>query len=419
MLKWYKFLTEADMENTLTFEQLESIFRVFHLSDVALGDSKDSGEFEFTPRTPRSPLPGEDNFTKRISLAPNIRRAIFALTTLKNKHSHMTRSYYVYAGDLKTTHADDIPTIKLPVEMRRCKRDLSFQNTHNQKQVKATYGHKFGWVFSDFLQNAIKKKIAKITDNGKIKPSMEDIESINRLRRAGDPKEILQTGHSDIANLFYACVPDAYQSREEWSLEPTNLYYIGRIIPGEHKVSVPDNIVGKLKEILSSSTKKVVFKQQEIYEQQDAGLNIKYKTNALSHFIETHKGIKQLRVPSWYLQSLYSSKDDVNAMAVVAFDKWKPIGIATLSLTYDTVANDFNEESVALINLYVDPDYRGKNISTNMFKKIEKLATSYKYIEAGRRTAEMMRKRGYKSIEQEPYEIADGTIFVNKNYKAI
>ena len=68
MINWYKFLTEqvSEKKHYLSVRQIDGLFKVFHLSESVLGDSNESGGFEFTPRVPKSPLFGEDNFTKRI-----------------------------------------------------------------------------------------------------------------------------------------------------------------------------------------------------------------------------------------------------------------------------------------------------------------------------------------------------------------
>jgi GNAT superfamily N-acetyltransferase len=139
---------------------------------------------------------------------------------------------------------------------------------------------------------------------------------------------------------------------------------------------------------------------------------IKYKTNSLKFFLDSIKGIKQLRVPSWYLQSLYYKRFNEKTMAVVAFDGWTPVGIATLSETSDWVDGDY----AGLVNLYIHPTHRGLGIASTMFKKIEKLAVNYEYIVAGRRTGEMFEKRNYQKIDGDPDEISGGTFYVNKYF---
>ena len=155
-----------------------------------------------------------------------------------------------------------------------------------------------------------------------------------------------------------------------------------------------------------------VFESKVVEPKQNRPI-IKYKTKELQFFLDTFKGIKQLRVPSWYLQHLYSRGIDENAMAVVAFDQWKPVGIGTISITGDEVEGQY----VALANLYVQPEYRGNGIASQIFRKLEKLSSGFKYVEAGRRTAEMFSSRGYEKLEEEPMEIAGGFMFLNKNYK--
>jgi hypothetical protein len=142
MNKWYKFLVEqTEKEHYLSFRQLEGLFKVFHLSSKLLGDSEQTGGFEFTPRVPSSPMFGEDNFTKRISLAPNINRAIFALDSLTIKQQKYGRHFYVYAGDLRSDPSDDIDTVKLNVEIRRCNKDLSYTQRINYRELKENTLH--------------------------------------------------------------------------------------------------------------------------------------------------------------------------------------------------------------------------------------------------------------------------------------
>lgn len=144
---------------------------------------------------------------------------------------------------------------------------------------------------------------------------------------------------------------------------------------------------------------------------------IKYKSNSLKFFLETFRGIKQLRVPSWVLQSIYAHPSD-DSKAVVAFDGWKPVGIGVLSFSYDeTVYDEDDEENydVGILNLYVDPAYRGRGIASQLFKGLERLARNEKYVAGGRRTGEMLIKAGYEPTGF-GCESMNADIFYNKNY---
>jgi len=251
MINWYKFLTEQHRKQIyLSVRQLEGLFKVFHLSEQVLGDSSYTGGFQFTPRVPRQPLFGEDNFTKRISLAPNINRAIYALDSLtgkdqKEKPYMVYRDYYVYAGDLKSDPSDDIDTIKLNVEMRRCNKDLSYVDPQGYKRKYSNFEHKAGidakpWDFFGYIRSVRKKEFGGF-ECGELSDSEKRKKCFDLGTKTTGPKGLGDIGREDLQQKFYACVGDALETREEWALEPVTLYYIGKLDLEKGRVAVDED----------------------------------------------------------------------------------------------------------------------------------------------------------------------------------
>ena len=253
MNKWYKFLVEqTEKEHYLSFRQLEGLFRVFHLSSQLLGDSEDTGGFQFTPRVPSSPMYGEDDFTKRISLAPNINRAIFALDSLTIKNQIHSRDYYVYAGDLRSDPGDDIDTVKLNVEMRRCNKDLSYTDYTDKKRKYSTYSfnnnpNSYPWDFSGYKTSLRKKMFGTRYCEDLTNVDEDTLNKCYDIGRANSPARFEDVGYPEEKQKFYACVPDALATKEEWSLEPVTLHYIGKIDIPNKRVLVDENLLNFIK----------------------------------------------------------------------------------------------------------------------------------------------------------------------------
>lgn len=270
--EWKNYLKESKREYVVTFEQLESIFKVFHLSRYLLPNSEEKGNFTFTPRVPISPMDGEDNFTNRISLAPKINRAIYALDFYKKSNAYKAQNYHVYAGDLKHDYTDDIDTVKLNVELRRCSKDLYYFDKHGKKIRFGSSPDHF-WV-SHYADRIAKEKFN--VDNCDDLTDKNQKEICRKIKSAETPSDFGAEGFQEIQQKFYACVPDAAVSREEWSLKPVSLYYIGEKVMGENKVIVSERMWNQLQNILKKSTKKIkakVYDDPEIFEGQKEPLN--------------------------------------------------------------------------------------------------------------------------------------------------
>lgn len=197
LTEWREFLEEerefekqaSRGEIVVSSKKLSKVFRVFHLSTKKL--EKD-GDFDFTPRVPAHPWEDgngsvtEDDFTKRISLAPTIEKAVEAL-------GMGDASYFVYAGDIKNISTDDIKVTPLKISFKKCKKDLSIP------------GNKYGL---DFSLSKWKKKV------------------MPKQNLARKPSQL----EPELRKKFYACVPDALSSDEMWSLDGITLYRIGEYL---------------------------------------------------------------------------------------------------------------------------------------------------------------------------------------------
>lgn len=254
---WYRFLTEEVTEETfgdpyLSVGQLEKLFKVFHLSEHILGDSQHTGEFEFTPRIPREPMSGEDDFTKRISLAPNIGRAVYALDSLPLKYQKKEsyRKYYVYAGDLKADPTDDISTIKLNVELTRCNKDLSYIDTKDKSKRKYS-NYKYDssvspWNWYAFKKSLLKKELG-IEHCYQASRDPEKYNKCYPIEGSSGPLSLGYSGRDDLMQKFYACVPDANDTREEWATNNISLYFIGELDRKNSRIYVDKNSLNLIK----------------------------------------------------------------------------------------------------------------------------------------------------------------------------
>lgn len=254
---WYRFLTEGVTEEIfgdpyLSIEQLEKLFKVFHLSEDILGDSEYTGKFKFTPRVPREPMSGEDDFTSRISLAPNIGRAIYALDslTLKQQKKASHRTYYVYAGDLRSDPTDNIDTVKLNVELRRCNKDLSYIDAGDGlKRKYSNYRYDTPvspWSWYGFRKSLMKKEVG-VTNCYELTDDPEKYNKCSSIESSSGPLSFANHDRYDLMQKFYACVPDANDTREEWALTNINLYYIGKLDRKNSRIYVDPNSLDLIK----------------------------------------------------------------------------------------------------------------------------------------------------------------------------
>ncbi len=195
--RWRLFAESEEESIVLKWDEVDSIFKIFHLSSVKLGEED---EHEFTPRLPRYPMQDntgaviEDDFTPRVSVAPTIRQCYDALMKKDKK-------LYLYAADSRKLNTDNVKVLDLGAEFEKCKERLSNPSMNNMygAQVKpAPYELQY-YLMSKGLDPEYSK-----------------------------PSELPRQFMMDWKN----CVPDAGQSEvaatgEEWVLEPTNMFFIG------------------------------------------------------------------------------------------------------------------------------------------------------------------------------------------------
>lgn len=195
--RWRLFAESEEKSIVLKWDEVDSIFKIFHLSSVKLGAED---EHEFTPRLPRYPMQDntgaviEDDFTPRVSVAPTIRQCYDALMKKDKK-------LYLYAADSRKLNTDDVKVLDLGAEFEKCKQRLSSPEMNN------TYG-------------------------AQVKPAPFELQYY-LMSKGLDPE---YSKPSELPRQFMMdwknCVPDAGQSEvagtgEEWVLEPTNMFFIG------------------------------------------------------------------------------------------------------------------------------------------------------------------------------------------------
>ena len=195
--RWRLFAESEEESIVLKWDEVDSIFKIFHLSSVKLGEED---EHEFTPRLPRYPMQDntgaviEDDFTPRVSVAPTIRQCYDALMKKDKK-------LYLYAADSRKLSTDDVKVLDLGAEFEKCRQKLSSPEMNN------TYG-------------------------AQVKPAPYELQYY-LMSKGLDPE---YSKPSELPRQFMMdwknCVPDAGQSEvagtgEEWVLEPTNMFFIG------------------------------------------------------------------------------------------------------------------------------------------------------------------------------------------------
>jgi len=206
--RWRLFSESEEKSIVLKWDEVDSIFKIFHLSSVKLGAED---EHEFTPRLPRYPMQDntgaviEDDFTPRVSVAPTIRQCYDALMKKDKK-------LYLYAADSRKLSTDDVKVLDLGAEFEKCKERLSNPSMKNMygAQVKPAPFELQYYLMSKGLDPEYSK-----------------------------PSELPRQFMMDWKN----CVPDAGQSEvagtgEEWVLEPTNMFFIGETDDANETVEI-------------------------------------------------------------------------------------------------------------------------------------------------------------------------------------
>lgn len=189
---WRKYLKEeAEGETTVSFGKLDSIFRIFHLSQSVLGGD---GDFVFTPRITNKPMTDpdgnvvEDDFTPRVSVGPTVQKCFDALHL--SMHSV---TGYLYAADVRMDPSDDVRVFDLQDSFEKCRTKLSSEENE--------FGERFR--FQKYLNHTFGKEVepGAFTTPGML-PDEYQID-------------------------WKGCVPDAMMTGEDWLLQPTRMFLIG------------------------------------------------------------------------------------------------------------------------------------------------------------------------------------------------
>lgn len=184
-MKYFKLYEQINRN----IETLDSLYDYFHLSWDRFNINSDGKTFTFTPRVPETPFnyeigTTEDDFTKRVSMSDSIKNCLYALP----EDEDGTWYIYGYKGD----------------ESKIIDTKESFKN------CPVGYGKDFKfeeWIstLSPIEQDEINKHI----------------------------KDLDKVDTSDLPikyrDMFYACVPDANENVEFWSLNPITMDFLGYI----------------------------------------------------------------------------------------------------------------------------------------------------------------------------------------------
>ena len=198
----YGHLFERDSHSTsglmISEQDVTRLFKWVHLSADRLGGGEQN-MFTFTPRIPLTPSADrqgdvvEDDFTRRISVAPTISQAIKAIG------SDYLSGFWVYAVDLREDSTDDVDAVDLSQTLPDCDADLSYEDAAGTTQTYSDDGAEYR--LSDWLE--------QVTDEEYSAPSEMP---------------------PDLQKSWQGCVPDAYETEEHWLTSPTTFVLLGRLV---------------------------------------------------------------------------------------------------------------------------------------------------------------------------------------------
>lgn len=208
---WKTYLKENEQTNNISLSDVEALFKYFHVSSQKLNDNE---PFVFNPRVPKKPYKHkgyviEDDFTERISLATKVTEAAEAVMAEDGD------TYWVYAADIQSIVGDEIDAIPLQVTLQRCKDELGSED--NQ------YGREYD--FGKFLTKHSKEPaLIKI-----VKKTRKEAGYLGQYHPQ-DTKDLINSPSElppKLRKQWFACVPDAEDTNEFWSLENTKMYLLG------------------------------------------------------------------------------------------------------------------------------------------------------------------------------------------------
>jgi hypothetical protein len=194
-------LQEQDQRETsgvlISDRAVSRLFKWVHLSANRLGG--DRNMFTFTPRIPLTPASDrngdviEDDFTRRISVAPTIPLAMKALG------GGSLSGFWVYAVDLREDETDDVSTLDLSQILPDCDADLSYEDVDGEEQV-----------FSDVSANyELRRWLEQLTD--------DEYSGPNQMP-------------ADLQKSWQGCVHDSRETQEHWLTKPTPFLLLGRLV---------------------------------------------------------------------------------------------------------------------------------------------------------------------------------------------
>ena len=208
---WKTYLKENEQTNTISLSDIEALFKYFHVSSQKLNNNE---PFVFNPRIPKKPYKHkgyviEDDFTERISLATKVKEAAEAVMAEDGD------TYWVYAADIQSIVGDEIDAIPLQVTLQRCKDELGSED--NQ------YGREYD--FGKFLTKHSKEPtLIRI-----VKKTRKEAGYLGQYHPQ-DTKDLINSPSElppKLRKQWFACVPDAEDTNEFWSLENTKMYLLG------------------------------------------------------------------------------------------------------------------------------------------------------------------------------------------------
>ena len=198
-----KYLREARNQAELDLETISDDYKYFHLSWDHFVIDEDGETFTFTPRIPMYPYgyetgTFEDDFTPRVSLSSSIMGCLDALP------DDYDGTWYVYG----TKQAKDIIFVQdyfdsCPDGYGRDFNMLTWISSLSREEQDEIKNHLYPNVDWDWDDDTYLEWGEQMITPADLPPKYRD--------------------------LFYACVPDALQHDEYWSLEPITMDYLGYI----------------------------------------------------------------------------------------------------------------------------------------------------------------------------------------------
>jgi len=211
-VKWKRFLYEGMSPRVIDGEKLSKVFSFFHVSEQKLSHED---YFEFTPRLPRHPYSDfqgnvtEDNFTRRVSVAPTIELALKSIEGQAEEEDWV----HLYAG---------LGQADTEAKQKDCPED--FQQEYNTLFYLST------WLKNKLLDGDLSVDEA-IRLGMQIPP---ELRTDGRGKGVYDPEHIPKGLNprllpARLRDEFKQCVPDADETKEQWLTKPTKMFYVGEV----------------------------------------------------------------------------------------------------------------------------------------------------------------------------------------------